>query len=198
MDDDSDEDIPSTRKRRGQLQRDDTLPSDFGELVASGKGTDSGVKEVTQGGKEVERQDKLPVTQDDAKPHNAPVESSPTADEPVSTKPSPLSATPKELVTVTATQDDPATAAVVLPPPSPAETGPIAPVEPETAVDPASQPLPESDSEDEGPSPKDSPAIVLPDASDVTTALDSATEPTPTTTIDSMAVKEHVDTLPPP
>jgi len=59
---DEDEDVQesgSARKRRGELERQDT--SELGELAAKGSkgsGTDPGVKEVTRGVKEVELEDK--------------------------------------------------------------------------------------------------------------------------------------------
>jgi hypothetical protein len=46
----------STRKRRGQIERQDT--SELGELRVKGGETDVGVKEVTRGVKEVELEDK--------------------------------------------------------------------------------------------------------------------------------------------
>ncbi|THH14834.1 hypothetical protein EW146_g5555 [Bondarzewia mesenterica] len=61
MSDDDDEENTrgegSTRKRRGQLEREDTVMSDFGEMSAKGKETDTGVKAVTRGVKEVELED---------------------------------------------------------------------------------------------------------------------------------------------
>lgn len=59
-DEDDDESIRgegSTRKRRGQLDRESTVASDFGEMSAKGKETDPGVKEVTRGVNEVELED---------------------------------------------------------------------------------------------------------------------------------------------
>jgi len=56
---DEDEDFQesgSTRKRRGQLDRQDT--SELSELGVKGSGTDPGVKQVTCGAKEVELEDK--------------------------------------------------------------------------------------------------------------------------------------------
>jgi hypothetical protein len=59
LSDDEDDDVQdtgSTRKRRGQIERQDT--SELGELRVKGGETDLGVKEVTRGVKEVELEDK--------------------------------------------------------------------------------------------------------------------------------------------
>jgi len=56
-DEDADEqEAGSTRKRRGQLERQDT--SELGELGVKGSEVDPGVKQVTRGVKEVELEDK--------------------------------------------------------------------------------------------------------------------------------------------
>ncbi|KAI9513446.1 hypothetical protein F5148DRAFT_1302377 [Russula earlei] len=61
---DEDEDMQesgSMQKRRGQLERQDTITSELGELEvkgSKGSGTDPGVKQVTRGVKEVELEDK--------------------------------------------------------------------------------------------------------------------------------------------
>jgi hypothetical protein len=60
-DEDADEqEMGSTRKRRGQLERQDTSSSELGELgvkEAKGSEVDPGVKQVTRGVKEVELED---------------------------------------------------------------------------------------------------------------------------------------------
>ncbi|KAI0052370.1 hypothetical protein FA95DRAFT_1553709 [Auriscalpium vulgare] len=59
--DDDDEDMPdvaTTRKRRGQLDREDSAASEIGELGSKGKETDPAVKEVTLGVEEVELDEK--------------------------------------------------------------------------------------------------------------------------------------------
>ncbi|KAI0299429.1 hypothetical protein B0F90DRAFT_1620233, partial [Multifurca ochricompacta] len=55
-DDDDVQDAGSSRKRRGQLERQDT--SDLSELGIKASEADPGVKEVTRGVKEVELEDK--------------------------------------------------------------------------------------------------------------------------------------------
>jgi hypothetical protein len=61
-DEDADEEeMGSTRKRRGQLERQDTFSSELGELgvkEVKGSEADPGVKQVTRGVKEVELEDK--------------------------------------------------------------------------------------------------------------------------------------------
>ena len=61
-DEDADEqEMGSTRKRRGQLERQDTSSSELGELgvkEVKGSEVDPGVKQVTRGVKEVELEDK--------------------------------------------------------------------------------------------------------------------------------------------
>jgi hypothetical protein len=59
LSDEEDEDVQdegSTRKRRGQIERQDT--SELGELSVKGSETDPGVKDVTRGVKKVELEDK--------------------------------------------------------------------------------------------------------------------------------------------
>ncbi|KAI0031523.1 hypothetical protein K488DRAFT_14937, partial [Vararia minispora EC-137] len=56
--DDLDTEGSTTRKRRGPLQRAGTEASDFGEILPKPKETDPAVKEVTQGVREVEIEEK--------------------------------------------------------------------------------------------------------------------------------------------
>lgn len=73
---DEDEDVQesgSTRKRRGQLEHQDT--SELGELGVKGSETDTGVKEVTRGVKVVELEDdKQGIRTDDASARGSTIE----------------------------------------------------------------------------------------------------------------------------
>ena len=81
-DEDADEEAGSTRKRRGQLERQES--SELGELgvkEVKGSEADSGVKQVTRGVKEVELEDKKEGSSaDDGKPKGVSEEASKTID----------------------------------------------------------------------------------------------------------------------
>lgn len=81
-DEDADEEAGSTRKRRGQLERQES--SELGELgvkEVKGSEADSGVKQVTRGVKEVELEDKKEGSSaDDGKPEGVSEEASKTID----------------------------------------------------------------------------------------------------------------------
>lgn len=81
-DDDADEEAGSTRKRRGQLERQES--SELGELgvkEVKGSEADSGVKQVTRGVKEVELEDKKEGSStNDGKPESVDEEASKAKD----------------------------------------------------------------------------------------------------------------------
>jgi hypothetical protein len=117
MDDDADADeqeMGSTRKRRGQLERQDTSSSELGELgVKDVKGgeADPGVKQVTRGVKEVELEDKKEESRtDEGKSVSASEEASKAIDGESSVAAAPLDPT---RATPTENDDDPSQGAPV-------------------------------------------------------------------------------------
>jgi hypothetical protein len=112
-DEDADEqEMGSSRKRRGQLERQDTSSSELGELgvkEAKGSEVDPGVKQVTRGVKEVELEDKKEESRtDDGK--DVSEEASKAIDGESSVAAAPLDATH---ATPTQNDDDPSQGATV-------------------------------------------------------------------------------------
>jgi len=105
-DDDSDEqEMGSTRKRRGQVERQDASSSELGELGVKGvKGgeVDPGVKQVTRGVKEVELEDKKEESHaDDGKGVSEGASKTIDGESGVAAPLDPTHATQNEVVTVT-------------------------------------------------------------------------------------------------
>jgi hypothetical protein len=111
-DEDADEqEMGSTRKRRGQLERQDTSSGELGELGVKevrGSEVDPGVKQVTRGVKEVELEDKKEESRtDDGKDVSEEVSKATDGESSVAAPLDPTHATP------TQTDDDPSQGATV-------------------------------------------------------------------------------------
>jgi len=111
-DEDADEqEMGSSRKRRGQLERQDTSSSELGELGAKevkGSEVDPGVKQVTRGVKEVELEDKKKESRtDDGKDANEEASKAIDGESSVAAPVDPTHATP------TQKDDDPSQGATV-------------------------------------------------------------------------------------
>jgi len=112
-DEDADEqEMGSSRKRRGQLERQDTSSSELGELGAKevkGSEVDPGVKQVTRGVKEVELEDKKKESRtDDGKDANEEASKAIDGESSVAAPVDPTHATP------TQKDDDPSQGATVI------------------------------------------------------------------------------------